>query len=129
MASFFTREYLFFGKLIPEAMMERIVRKLTYAGVEENPLQWGGRRLSLLVLLSLIALILPLVDAIYTFENPFDEFERGAAIIGRAFSYAFVVFAVTLAMFYTHLYYLIDERVRRVEKALPDFLIDRKSVV
>ncbi|MEW6035461.1 MAG: type II secretion system F family protein [Candidatus Micrarchaeota archaeon] len=123
MAGFLQREYLFFGKVLPEDWIRWIERRLVFAGLDEDVLEWAGRRFALLTLVCILASILPFVSAIYTYADPFETFERMLGLVTQSLLYAFLAFLLALFAFYTHLYYLIDDRTKRTEKALPDFLL------
>lgn len=123
MARILFREYLFFGKMLPDSWLRWIERHLVYAGIEEDAVQWSGRRFALLSLLMMLAALVPVVGAIYTYMEPFADTERTLSITFQAIINAIAMFGVALFAFYTHLYYLIEDRTRRTEKALPDFLL------
>ncbi len=123
MPSILLREYLFFGKMLPDDWTKWVERHLVYAGIDEDVLVWSGRRLTLLFLVAVLAFMLPIVMAIYTYGSPFATTERTLSILLNCAAFATAALAATLFVFYTHLYYLIDDRTRRTEKALPDFLL------
>ena len=123
MPSFFTREYFFLGKLLPQGLIRSVEAHLVFAGIDENPLSWAGRRAALLLLFTFLAMLIPLVNAIYTFENPLETEQRIFSLIYGSLGWGLVSFAAIFTVFYTHIYFIIDDRTRRVEKALPDFLI------
>ncbi|MEM4634170.1 MAG: type II secretion system F family protein, partial [Candidatus Anstonellaceae archaeon] len=104
---------------------DRISTLLSYAGIETNPDIWLGSRLLLMGLFGIVGFLIPLTIFQYLDLREFpilsDNSLPSRIMVGIAFGIAFIV-AIGI-LIYLHLYYLIAERTKRVEKVLPDFLL------
>jgi flagellar protein FlaJ len=103
---------------------DRVSQLLAYAGVETPPEIWLGSRILLIILFGMVGFLLPFsAIQLFKIEVPFfrtatlaDQFVLGI-VLGLAFS------LLSLLLIYLHLYYLIADRTKRVDKVLPDFLL------
>jgi len=105
---------------IPQKKREaKIFPMLTYAGVKENFDFWLGKRMILVLLAGLVGLLLPL-----TLGNYLQLFELSMELTLLAgLATGIVLAAITMVMFYLHIYYVIEGRASMVEGILPDFLL------
>jgi len=104
---------------------DRIAQLLSYAGIETNPDIWMGSRLLITFLAGMIGCLLPF--SVLPFLSIKDvPLLSGTDLFSRLSSSLLLgaVFALGAALLiYMHLYYLVAERTKRVEKVLPDFLL------
>lgn len=115
-----------FMSTLPKPQGSSIARLLTYAGIEESPDLWMGSRLLLALGSAAACSFLPLlfsqllgVDIGFGVPGSFNiPFMFGYMLLAGS-----VAFVVVLALVYFHLYYVINDRTKRVEEVLPDFLL------
>ncbi|VVB56896.1 Type II secretion system (T2SS), protein F [uncultured archaeon] len=103
-----------------------LTQLLGYAGIETPPQIWLGSRLLLAMGIALFSTAVPplmayLLDGDIGFGAP-GSFNV-AYLIGFMLFSGVLAFLAVLVLMYLHLYYLIHDRVRRVEEVLPDFLL------
>lgn len=105
------------SELVPENKRQQISTKMDYAGIEEDIDEWTGKRVFLALLFGLIGLLIPL------------SLGRFVGLEGIGFQVligiitAIFFFFLTLFLYYLHLEYQIEDRAKRVEAVLPDFLL------
>ena len=128
-----------FSELLPKRFREtRLRRALGYAGIEEDPSEWLGKRVLRAFLLGLLAAalvyglyrflgILYLPEYEFPVSLPFGEpplFFVVPVVPLLAVLLAFVLTAAGLLLLsYLNLYYLIEGRAQVVDGILPDFLL------
>ncbi|VVB98489.1 Type II secretion system (T2SS), protein F [uncultured archaeon] len=103
-------------------------KTLRYAGIYENIEVWLGMRFMIALLFGIAVALVPLTLFRYFDILPFLNVSDGALAQGLPFVGAGVgaglaTFLIICLIFYMHLYYIIDDRRKRVEKVLPDFLL------
>ena len=104
---------------------DRVSKLLAYAGVESNPEVWLGSRLLVMLLVGIVGVLLPIsVFPMLNLKNVplFTETGLAATIVAAFVSGAFFALLAGSLM-YMHLYYLINDRTKRVDEILPDFLL------
>ncbi len=106
-----------FSEIIPEKRREKLLVELGYAGITEDLDEWLGKRLFLGMLFFAIGFLIPLSLGQY-----FELTEIGIQILAGLLL-GIVFFVLTLLLYYLHLEYQIDDRRKRVENVLPDFLL------
>lgn len=99
---------------------------LGYAGVEKSPQVWLGSRLLMAMTVAFLCTAIPPIASYATgldigFGLP-GHFNI-TFMLGFMLLAAILGFLVTLLLVYLHLYYLIHDRVKRVDEVLPDFLL------
>ena len=104
---------------------DKVASLLSYAGIETNPEIWLGSRLLMVGLFGVVGFLVPLTLFQYLDlkDFPFLADPSLPARIMVGMGSAIVFMAAIGILVYMHLYYLISERTRRVEKVLPDFLL------
>lgn len=113
-----------FSQFSRQRSKDRISQLLAYAGVETPPEIWLGSRILLVVLFGFVGFLLPFsVIPLFKLETPFFKTSELASqlLFGLVLGLFLSLFSVL--MFYLHLYYLIADRTKRVDKVLPDFLL------
>jgi hypothetical protein len=90
---------------------------LDYAGINEDTDEWLGKRIMLAILLFAVGFLIPLS------LNALLELNETLIQIISGFMLGTGLFALTLFIYYLHLEYQIDDRRKRVEAILPDFLL------
>ncbi|MEM3690366.1 MAG: type II secretion system F family protein [Candidatus Micrarchaeia archaeon] len=98
------------ASFIPRGYRKKVEVLLNYAGTDEDVDIWLGKRI-------VFALLLGVIGGLIVF------FYAGEASKELSFLAGASVFLVTCITFYFHLYYVIEERRKRVEAVLPDFLL------
>lgn len=116
--------YMKLGRMLKPDIRAGVGRKLTYAGIGTDPDTWVGLRVLLALLFAFMIALLPW--ALYKhFIDPTPDTTTQDEIVElmAASLLLFVaVFALISFLFYMHLYYVIDDRTKRVESILPDYL-------
>jgi len=103
-----------FAAFIPKRFRERVGRMLVYAGIPGTAEHWLGIRLVLSVLFGIGAyVILKLIS-----DSKLLVLPPVALLAGAVFT-----FIAAMAIYLLHVYYLQEDRARRVENVLPDFLL------
>lgn len=100
------------SSIVSKAMIQSASKMLVRSGISEDVKIWVGRRLFLLVILSLLAMF---------FFYQFFSYLQLAFLI--SVFVAIGCFALLSFTSYLLLLYAVHERARRVEKVLPDFLL------
>jgi pilus assembly protein TadC len=122
------KEYIIeksFSKFARARKKDRISTLLTYAGIETPSDIWLGSRVLLILLFGLIGFLIPfsLFFILNINSLPFlGELILPIRIL-LGFIFAFILMFIVAILVYLHLYYLISERTKRVERVLPDFLL------
>ena len=109
-----------FSSIAPRWYKKRVEVLLNYAGVDEDVSVWLGQRITAALLFAVIGALVPLALPLanfYAFPAEQGGFTSASTLA------AFIGLALSSVLFYFHLYYLIDERRKRVEAILPDFLL------
>ncbi|MDO8339210.1 MAG: hypothetical protein Q7T16_00985, partial [Candidatus Burarchaeum sp.] len=101
---------------------------LRYAGIYENIEVWLGMRFVVALLFAVAVAMIPFTLLKYLNLLPFVNiseitYEHAFAFVGGGAGAGFATFLIICFIFYMHLYYIIDDRRKRVEKVLPDFLL------
>ena len=101
---------------------------LRYAGIYENIEVWLGMRFMVAFLFALAVVIMPFTLLKYIDSLPFVNistitYENAIGFVGGSVGAGIVTFLIICLIFYMHIYYIIDDRRKRVEKILPDFLL------
>jgi archaellum biogenesis protein FlaJ (TadC family) len=115
------------GRLANKGDWLRLDQSLRKAGVRYNRDVWLGLRLVISSLVGVAAGILPFTVFKY-FDYSFWDLSRASPgilskLLGSSIALLLGAFVLSCGMFYMHLYYIIDDRRKRVEKVLPDFLL------
>jgi hypothetical protein len=108
------------SELVPEKRRKKISVKLDYAGINDDLDEWLGKRIFLGVLFFIIGLLIPLSLGKYLEFGLLHEI--GTQILAGLLL-GIIFFVLTLLLYYFHLEYQIDDRRKRVETVLPDFLL------
>ncbi len=90
---------------------------MDYAGINEDIDEWLGKRIMLALLFFIIGFLIPLSLGKYFSLNEFTIQILFSFILG------IILFILTEFIYYFHLEHQIDDRVKRVETVLPDFLL------
>ncbi len=101
--------YRALGNKFPENMHGSIAVKLAHAGVEGDSSLWFGSRLLLIVLFSLVGSV------------GYLNFDRHGYLPAVALFLA--LFFLLSFIVYINIFFIINARANKVEKALPDFLM------
>jgi flagellar protein FlaJ len=109
-----------FSTIVPRKYKKVIAVRMDYAGIDEDVDVWLGRRLFIAVLLAVIGSFIP--RTLQSYGIAFVDYTPSLLALFVAVS-AFLTFLLVLVLFYSHLSYVIDERRKRVEAILPDFLL------
>ncbi len=90
---------------------------MEFGGIKEDIDEWTGKRILLALLFFLVGLLIPLSLGQY--------FELNETVLQIIFGLVLgsFFFFLTLFLYYLHLEYQIDDRRKRVEAVLPDFLL------
>ncbi len=113
-----------FGRILSSDVRAWTQRKLTYAGIKTDPESWVGLRVLIAFLFAFGAALVPWA----TFKHYVDitPGETTQEEIVQLMLQSLVLFVVAYAFiiftFYMHVYYLMDDRTKRVEAILPDYL-------
>ena len=103
--------------LTPRSYKKRLEVLLNYAGIDEDVNSWLGSRIFISLPIALLGASIP-----YVLESlkllPIDIEVKNLSLM-----FAVVFFITSLVFSYMHLYYTIEERRKRVEAILPDFLL------
>lgn len=124
MASKYVIDKRFSSFFKPKAK-DRAGRMLAYAGIATSPEVWMGSRILIVILVGIIGSLLPFSILPYLDLSGVPLLSDTSVVarlvasllIGASFA------AVSAALIYMHLYYLISDRTQRVEAVLPDFLL------
>ena len=104
---------------------DRVGRMLSFAGIDTTPEVWMGSRILIVILIGVIGALLPF--SIFPYMDLsgvplLSDTSVAARAISSVLIGAFLA-AVSAALIYMHLYYLVVDRTQRVEQVLPDFLL------
>jgi flagellar protein FlaJ len=103
--------------MIPKSYKKKLEVLLSYAGIDEDVSSWLGSRLFISLIIALLGASIP-----YILESlkllPTDIEAKNLSL-----TFAVIFFLTSLIFSYMHLYYTIEERRKRVETILPDFLL------
>ncbi len=107
-----------------QRVRSRASQLLAYAGIEAEADTWVGSRILLVAMVAIVGLLLPFsvlptLKITVPFFPAHDLF--GNAVLG--FVLAVVLGSLAALLIYMHLYYLMSDRTKRVERVLPDFLL------
>ncbi len=105
------------SETIPEKYRQIVSAQLEFAGITQETDEWAGKRIFLGMLLFAIGLLIPLSLGNYFSLNLVYEKIFLGIILG------IILFVLTLLIYYLHLDYQIEDRRKRVENVLPDFLL------
>ncbi len=105
------------SETIPEKIRKQISIKMNYAGIKQDIDEWTGKRLFLSLLFGLIGILIPV-----SLGNFFSLTELNIQII-YGIILGTIFFLLTLLLYYLHLEYQIEDRRKRTESVLPDFLL------
>ena len=110
-----------FSGIAPRRYKRGVEALMNYAGVDEDVDVWLGKRILAVLLLGVIGVFIPHLlllagVTLFDYSQPNAEFYY-SAMSGLA------LLLLTCVVLYFHLYYVIDERRKRVEAILPDFLL------
>ncbi len=115
-----------FVPIAPRRGGSLLTQLLGYAGIERSPQLWLGSRLLMAMSVALAATVLPPLAA-YAMNSDMGFGAPGAFnltyMVGFMLLSGILAFLLVLVLVYMHLYYLMHDRVRRVEDVLPDFLL------
>ncbi len=109
-----------FSGIVPAKYKRSIEVLLNYAGVDEDLDTWLGGRIVVCLLFAVIGALFP--PTLQSNGIAFVDFTPNLLLYYSLFG-AFLASALMVMVFYSHLYYVIDERRKRVETILPDFLL------
>jgi flagellar protein FlaJ len=109
-----------FSTVVPRSYKKVIAVLMNYAGIDEDVDVWMGRRLFTAALLAVIGSFIP--GTLKSYGIAFADYTPGLVALFAVVS-ALSTFLIVLILFYLHLSYVIDERRKRVEAILPDFLL------
>ncbi|MDE1798055.1 MAG: hypothetical protein KGH63_01460, partial [Candidatus Micrarchaeota archaeon] len=115
-----------FMAALPKPEGSSINRLLTYAGIEQSPDLWMGSRLLLAMGAAAAFAFLPVIFSQLTGANlgfGIPGHYNLAFLIGYMVLSATLSFVGVLGLVYFHLYYVVNDRTKRVEEVLPDFLL------
>jgi len=102
---------------VPENKRKQILVKMDYGGIKEDIDEYTGKRFFLALLFGLIGLLIPLsLGKLIGLEEILLTFVFGLVL-------GIIFFCLTLLLYYLHLEYQIEDRAKRVESVLPDFLL------
>lgn len=118
------RIYKKFGRIVKEEIRKQIEKLLVYGGIKEDIDSWLGLRVLIMLLFGVVAAIAPWALFKYMLdETPSTTTQEEIVQLITTSLLAFIsVFLLTGFMIYMHLYYIIDDRTKRVESVLPDYL-------
>ncbi|MGC8924186.1 MAG: type II secretion system F family protein [Candidatus Micrarchaeia archaeon] len=118
------RIYKKFGRIVKEEIRKQIEQLLTYAGIREEVDSWLGIRVLIMFLLGIAAGIAPWALFKYMLDKtPATTTQEEIVQLITTSLLAFLsVFLMTGFIIYMHLYYIIDDRTKRIESVLPDYL-------
>jgi flagellar protein FlaJ len=109
-----------FSSIVPKRYKNSVEVLLNYAGVDEDVDGWLGGRIVVCLLFGIIGVLIP--RSLQSSDTAFVNSSLNTLLYYSIFSG--VIMLMLMAMvFYSHLYYVIDERRKRVEAILPDFLL------
>lgn len=106
--------------IVPKSYKRRAEVLLNYAGVDEDVGVWLGMRMIACILFAIIGLLIP--NLLQSYSIAFVGDSRTTVLFYSLFA-GILALILSSIVFYSHLYYVIDERRRRVEAILPDFLL------
>jgi flagellar protein FlaJ len=109
-----------FSTIVPRSYKETIAVLMNYAGIDEDVDIWLGGRIFAATLLAIISSFIP--RTLQSYGIAFADYSPGLLAVFAVVS-AVATFLLVLILFYSHLSYVIDERRKRVEAILPDFLL------
>jgi len=119
--------YRRFAKVVQKPVYNRVSKLLAHAGIEEEAELWVGARLLIAILFAGVGALMPFsivrLLGLYQFEFTSLTLQQGVLLAGLSVLFGGAFFLGTLGIVYIHLYYLINDRTRRVEGVLPDFLM------
>jgi len=100
-----------------------IQQLLDYAGVSTEADIWLGSRLLVAFLFSFLAFILPWTVFHYLGWIQIETLADYLRAVALSSLLGVLTFLFVLLLYYLHIYYVIDDRTKRVERVLPDFLL------
>ncbi|MBU1120413.1 type II secretion system F family protein [Candidatus Micrarchaeota archaeon] len=115
------RVYARLAELVKEEKKEKKIKPmLEFAGIDADLGEWIGKKIFVALLFGLIGLLVP-----WSVLKYFELIDYSVIFIPLILSVILAVgfFVLVLFLYYLHLYYAIDDRVKRVEAVLPDFLL------
>ncbi len=118
------RVYKKFGRVLKDSVRQMFSKRLMHAGIKTDVDLWIGLRLMIIFLFSFGIALLPWALFKYMIDTTVatttqEEIVQLIVMSLMMFITSFVVFSF---MFYMHLYYVIDDRTKRIENILPDYL-------
>lgn len=106
------------SSFVPMGYRKKAEVLLNYAGVEEDVGIWLGRRIVVALLVGIIASCI-----VFLYARNTRPSEAGSQLAFHSLLGGVVGFLAACLVFYFHLHYVIEERRKRVEAILPDFLL------
>jgi len=119
--------YRRFATFVPQFQITRVSQLLASAGIEADPDLWMGSRVLIALLFSFIGFLIPFsvlrLIGFYSFDFAYMTQADLLFVLGLSIGAALVSFLGAVILIYLHLYYIINDRTKRVEEILPDFLL------
>ncbi|MCX8205708.1 MAG: type II secretion system F family protein [Candidatus Micrarchaeota archaeon] len=119
-----SRIYRVLGRKISGSVKGIIAQKLVFAGIRTDPDIWLGMRLLAMLLVGLAMAIAPWALFKYVIDTTPETTTQAEIIQLMVDSVLLFIVSSSLIgfLFYMNLYYIIDDRTKRVESVLPDYL-------
>lgn len=119
-----SRIYRVLGRKITGDIKGMLTQKLVFAGIRTDPDIWLGMRILAMLLVGLAMAIVPWALFKYVIDQTPETTTQAEIIQLMVDSLLLFVLASSFTgfMFYMNLYYIIDDRTKRVESVLPDYL-------
>lgn len=119
--------YRRFANRVAPPIKERVAKMLVYAGIEADVDLWLGSRLLISFLFGFAAALLPWT--VLKYYNIFKINPHNIATVESlpalytSIALGIGVFLFVLFLFYLHIFYIIEDRSRRIEEVMPEFLV------
>jgi len=112
-------KYSSFSRLFPRKRIEWAKKLYDFSGSAQEFDEWIGQKIFVGLLFALIGFLLP-----WTLFKYFALIDFTSFLIPLMLSIVFaaVLFILIAILYYLHVYYAIEDRTKRVEAILPDFL-------
>ncbi|MEM3030497.1 MAG: type II secretion system F family protein [Candidatus Micrarchaeia archaeon] len=111
------------ARFVKAGYQQRVQAWLDYAGITTEVDVWLGSRLLIAFLFGVFAFLLPWTLGVYLGVVVIATLSEYVRTLALSLALGGATFALILFLYYLHLYYIIDDRTKRVERALPDFLL------
>lgn len=119
--------YKRFGDFLPALLLEKIERAMLCSGAEGDVKAWAGAKFFVAFLFALAGALLPwtLLKYANIITLEFETLTLAAAlpVIGLSVLLGTLSFITAILLYYMHAFYVIDDRTKRLERVLPDFLL------